>query len=51
MKNTLLAIAQATFWMVLPFAVIVVVSLTSGKMPGRPEKDDMMPHGEMRKWM
>ena len=51
MRKTLLALVNATVWMLLPLAMVIIVSTTSGKLPGRPEKDDMMPHGEMRKWM
>ena len=52
MRGTIVTVIDATFWMLLPLFLTMVVSYTAGtKLPGRPERDDMMPHGEMKKWM
>eukprot|EP00325_Prymnesiales_sp_UTEX-LB-985_P026627 CAMPEP_0174716738 /NCGR_PEP_ID=MMETSP1094-20130205/24565_1 /TAXON_ID=156173 /ORGANISM="Chrysochromulina brevifilum, Strain UTEX LB 985" /LENGTH=51 /DNA_ID=CAMNT_0015916555 /DNA_START=82 /DNA_END=234 /DNA_ORIENTATION=- len=34
----------------LPLVIIVLVVSTAGKMPGKPQQDDMMPHGLMKQW-
>lgn len=48
-KN-LLSVLDACVWMLLPLLITIIVTSTAGKMPGKPEKDDMMPHGEMKKF-
>lgn len=50
MRSILLTLVDAAAWILLPLALALLVGTTAGR-PGRPEKDDMMPHGEMMKWM
>ena len=50
MRSILMTLVDAAAWILLPLALALLVGTTAGR-PGRPEKDDMMPHGEMMKWM
>ena len=50
MRSILLTLVDAAAWILLPLALALLVGTTAGR-PGRPEKDDMMPHGELMKCM
>ncbi len=47
----IVTIGDTLLTVMLPVAIIILVVSTAGKMPGKPQQDDMMPHGLMKQWM